>query len=152
MGEQQQHHSGKLRLGDIAPGLAYDTGGIVVTESHIVNFAGVSGDFFDVHMDDAFAREQGFAGRVAHGLLCLSLIDGLKNRADTRFAAVASLEWSYRFLAPVLAGDRIHARITVLETRPTSDGKRGVVKLDFAVMNQRGQRVQEGINTLLVQA
>ncbi len=152
MGEQQRHHPDKLRLGDIAPGLAYDTGGIVVTESHIVNFAGVSGDFFDVHMDDDFARRQGFAGRVAHGLLCLSLIDGLKNRAETRFAAVASLEWSYRFLAPVLAGDRIHARITVLETRPTRDGKRGVVKLDFAVLNQRGERVQEGVNTLLVEA
>ncbi len=63
--------NGKLRLADITPRMSFDTGAIVVTESHIVNFAGVSGDFFDVHMDDVFAREQGFPARVAHGLLCL---------------------------------------------------------------------------------
>ncbi len=69
-----------------------------------------------------------------------------------RFDAVATLEWQYKFLAPVLAGDRIFARIEVLETRPTRDGRRGVVRLAFAVLNQRGERVQEGVNTLLVMA
>jgi acyl dehydratase len=62
----------KLRLGDIQPGMEFLTPGLVVTETHIVNFAGLSGDFFDVHMDDEFARSVGFKARVAHGLLCLS--------------------------------------------------------------------------------
>lgn len=142
----------KLRLGDLPVGLSFDTGGIVVSESHIVGFAGISGDFFDLHMDDAYAREQGFSGRVAHGLLGLALVDGLKNRAEVRIAAIATVEWQYRFLAPVYVGDRIFARVTVLETRPTKDGRRGVVRLGFDVLKQDGTMVQQGVNTLLVHA
>lgn len=144
--------NGKLRLRDLAVGYTVDTPGIVVTESHIVGFAGIGGDFFDVHMDDVFARAQGFPGRVAHGLLGLALVDGLKNRAEIRFDAIASLEWQYRFLLPICAGDRIHARIEILEIRPTSNRQRGVVKLGFGVLHQDGRCVQEGVNTLLVHA
>lgn len=141
---------GGLRLRDVRAGLVFETPGIVVTEAHIVAYAGISGDFFGVHMDDVFARAQGFPGRVAHGLLGLALVDGLKNRAETRFDAIASLEWNYRFLAPVCAGDRIHARVEVLECRATSDGTRGVIRLGFDVLNQRGVCVQKGTNALLV--
>jgi len=56
---------------DAPIGLSFETGGMVVTESHIVQFAGLSGDLFDLHMDDEFARSLGFSGRVAHGLLGL---------------------------------------------------------------------------------
>ena len=101
-----------------------------MTESHIVAFAGMSGDFFDVHMDDEFAREQGFPGRIAHGLLGLCLVDGLKNRAEAQLQAVASLGWNeWSFKAPILAGDSIEATIRVAEMRLTSSGDRGVVQL-----------------------
>jgi acyl dehydratase len=142
----------KLRLPDIRPGLEYLTPGIVVTEAHIVNFAGLSGDFFDVHMDDEFARSVGFEGRVAHGLLCLALVDGLKNRSTVIFDAVASLEWTYRFRKPVLPGDRIQGRIRVVEVRPTGRPDRGIVRLSVEVVNQDGEVVQEGENTLMVMA
>jgi 3-hydroxybutyryl-CoA dehydratase len=145
-------HREGLRLRDVAAGLVFETPGIVVTEAHVVAYAGISGDFFGVHMDDQFARAQGFPGRVAHGLLGLALVDGLKNRAATRFDAIASLEWNYRFLAPICAGDRIHARVEVLACRATSDGKRGVIRLGFDVLNQRGDCVQKGTNALLVHA
>jgi len=140
----------KLRLADLHVGLTFDTNGIVVTETHIVNFAGISGDFYDLHMDDVYAREQGFSGRVAHGLLGLALVDGLKNRAEVRIAAIATLEWQYTFLAAVYVGDRIFARITVLDTRATKNPQRGIVRLDFQVLNQHGKVVQRGINTLMV--
>ena len=144
--------SAPLRLADLSPGLAWETAGLVVTEAHVVAFAGLSGDFFALHMDDQFAREQGFEGRVAHGLLGLALVDGLKNRAATQLDAIASLEWTWRFVAPVYPGDRLQGRLEVLEARPSSRPGRGVVKLGVAVLNQRGQRVQEGVNTLLVRA
>ncbi|WP_434034894.1 MaoC family dehydratase [Cupriavidus sp. a3] len=140
----------KLRLSDIKPGLRYVSPGIVVTESHIVNFAGLSGDFFDVHMDDAFARSVGFKARVAHGLLCLSLVDGLKNRSTLQFDAIASLEWTYRFRKPVYVGDRIEAHMRVLEARPTSNPSTGVVRLQLQVINQHGDIVQDGVNALMV--
>jgi len=137
---------------EIEPGLAFTTSGIVVTESHVVQFAGISGDFFDVHMDDDFARGVGFPGRVAHGLLCLAMVDGLKNRATTSFASVATLEWTYRFHKPVLLGDRIQGRIGVLDKRLTRRADRGIVRLQVEVRNQDDVLIQEGINVLMVRA
>ncbi|SAK90024.1 dehydratase [Caballeronia temeraria] len=144
--------SHSLLYDEIEPGLAFATSGIVVTESHVVQFAGISGDFFDVHMDDEFARGVGFPGRVAHGLLCLAMVDGLKNRAATQLAAVATLEWTYRFHKPVLIGDRIQGRIAVFDKRPTRRADRGIVRLQVEVRNQDGVLIQDGINVLMVRA
>ena len=139
-----------LRFEQVEPGLAYGTGGITVTEAHILGFAGLTGDFFDIHMDDDYARALGYPGRVAHGLLGLALCDGLKNRASVRFAAVVSLNWRWSFTGPILAGDRIAARITVLSKRPTRNPARGILTLGFELLNQRGEVVQKGENDLMV--
>jgi acyl dehydratase len=135
---------------DVAVGDRFATGGIVVTESLIQAFAGLSGDFFDLHVDDEFARSLGFPGRVAHGILGLALTDGLKNRADVRFRAVASLGWNWRFTGPILVNDRIHAEVAVAAKRETKRPDRGIVTLDFAVKNQKGEVVQQGTNELMV--
>lgn len=143
--------AGKYYYSDLSVGAYFRTGRIVVTETHIVNFAGISGDFFDVHMDDGFAREQGFPARIAHGLLGLCLIDGLKNRADVQLQAVASLGWKeWSFKAPIIAGDSIGAEISVKSMRMTSKGDRGIVELNFEVTNQNGTTVQSGTNALLM--
>lgn len=139
-----------LRYEQIEPGLAFETGGITVGEAHLLAFAGLTGDFFDIHMDDAYARELGYPGRVAHGLLGLALTDGLKNRAATRFAAIVSLGWRWRFTGPILIGDRLAARVTVLGKRMTRNPARGIVTLGFALRNQRDETVQEGENDLMV--
>jgi len=139
-----------LTFDEIGPGLVFETGGITVTEGHILAFAGLSGDFFDIHMDDEYARSLGYPGRVAHGILGLALCDGLKNRAETRFAAVVSLGWRWKFTGPILIGDRIQARVEVLSKRATRRPDRGIVTLGFALRNQRGETVQEGENDLRV--
>ena len=141
-----------LRYGQIAEDLAFETGGIVVTEAHIVAFAGLTGDFFDIHMDDSYAQALGYPGRVAHGLLGLALCDGLKNRAPVRFAAIVSLNWRWSFTGPILAGDRIAARIRVLGKRLTKNPARGIVTLGFELMNQKNEVVQKGENDLMVHA
>jgi 3-hydroxybutyryl-CoA dehydratase len=133
---------------DLQQGDWFETGHIVVTESHIVNFAGLSGDFFDVHMDDEFARSQGFPGRIAHGLLGLALADGLKNRASVRLMVAASLGWNWKFTGPILAGDRIGTRITVQEKRLSSKGQ-AILTLHLEVAQQEGRVVQKGETTLL---
>jgi acyl dehydratase len=135
---------------DCAVGDAFTTGGIVVTESLIQAFAGLSGDFFDLHMDDRFARDLGFKGRVAHGILGLALTDGLKNRAEHRFRAIASLGWNWKFSGAILIGDRIHAEVAVMAKRETKRPDRGIVTLAIRVKNQDGQVVQEGTNELMV--
>ena len=135
---------------DCAVGDAFTTGGIVVTESLIQAFAGLSGDFFDLHVDDRFARDLGFKGRVAHGILGLALTDGLKNRAEHRFRAIASLGWNWKFAGPIFVGDRIHAEVAVIGRRETKRPDRGIVTLAFKVKNQDGQVVQEGTNELMI--
>lgn len=135
---------------DVAVGDRFATGGIVVTEALIQAFAGLSGDFFDLHVDDQFARGLGFPGRVAHGLLGLALTDGLKNRAEHRFRAVASLGWNWKFTGAILVGDRICAEIEVTAKRETRRADRGIVTLAFEVNNQRGETVQRGTNDLMV--
>ena len=142
--------TGLLFYEDTALGLSFETGGIVVTESHVVQFAGLSGDFFPLHMDDDFARSLGFPGRVAHGLLGLILLDGLKNRAAHRFAAVASLSWEWNFRKPLFPGDRIYGVLRVAEKRLTSRGDRGILTLALELRNGSGQVLQEGKNLLLV--
>jgi acyl dehydratase len=143
-------HPGMNYFEDVAVGDHYSTGGIVVTEALIAAFAGLSGDFFDLHVDDEFARGLGFPGRVAHGILGLALTDGLKNRAEHRFHGVASLGWNWKFTGPILIGDRIQAEITVQGKRETRRTDRGILTLAFEVKNQRGEVVQQGTNELMV--
>ena len=74
---------GRLAYEDIAEDLAWETPGITVTESHIFAFAGLSGDFYEIHVDDDYARALGYPGRVAHGLLGLALAEsGSRNGAS----------------------------------------------------------------------
>ncbi len=139
---------GEYWFEDLREGDHFETGRIVVTAAHIVGFAGLSGDFFDVHMDDEFARSQGFPARVAHGLLGLALTDGLKNRSSVRIMAIASLGWNWRFRAPILAGDRIGATVRVAGTR-LSRKEQAILTLAFEVSKQDGTIVQDGETTLL---
>jgi acyl dehydratase len=135
---------------DVAVGDRWRTGGILVTESHVMGFAGLTGDFFDVHVDETFAKDLGFPGRIAHGLLGLAIVDGLKNRAPVRLRAVASLGWTWDFLKPLLIGDRIEAALVVDDLRVTKNPGRGIVTLGFTVTNQRGETVQAGQNKMMM--
>ncbi|WP_051328798.1 MaoC family dehydratase [Geminicoccus roseus] len=141
--------SGIYDFDQIEVGDHFHTSRITVTESHVVGFAGLSGDMFDVHMDDGFARAHGFAGRIAHGLLILSMADGLKNRAPVRIKGIASLGWNdWRFKKPVLINDTIRVTVTVAAKKPHRAPDRGIATLRFVVFNQHDEVVQEG-ETLL---
>ena len=141
---------GRLRFEEIAEGLEWETPGITVTEGQIMAFAGLSGDFYEIHVDDDYARALGYPGRVAHGILGLALADGLKNRSSVRLAAIVSLGWRWRFTGAILVGDRISADIRVISKRATRHGDRGIVTLDLVLNNQRGEVVQAGENDLMV--
>ena len=143
--------AGLVTYEDLNVGDYFYTGNIDITETHIVNFAGISGDFFDVHMDKEFARGKGFTDKIAHGLLILSLVDGLKNRAPVKLNAIASLGWEkWEFKAPVCAGESIFCKITIAAKRKTSRNDRGIAKLFFEVYNHERMLVQSGTNNLLI--
>lgn len=146
----RQLGAGEYGFDAVEVGDYYRTAGVTVTESHVVGFAGISGDLFDVHMDDEFARAAGFPGRIAHGLLGLAMADGLKTRCSVRLLGIATLGWNWSFKAPLLIGDRIQAELKVVAKRLTRRADRGIVTLAMKVVNQRQEIVQEGETQLLM--
>lgn len=140
---------GRYGFDAVAVGDVIETGRRTVTVDDIDAFAALSGDRFEIHMDDDAATRHGFPGRVAHGLLVLSMVDGLKNQADAQFQAIASLGWDWSFRRPVFVGDEIGVRIKVTDKRTVTKPDRGILTLSFNVTNQNGETVQEGTNMLL---
>lgn len=138
------HGADALNVGDWI-----DCGSRVVTTAMIDGFADLTGDRFEIHMSDAAAARHGFGARVAHGLLVLSVIDGLKNLAPAQIRARASMGWDWQFRAPVLAGDTIHVRLTIAGKAAARNNDQAVLTLEFDVTNQDGTAVQTGTNRLL---
>jgi 3-hydroxybutyryl-CoA dehydratase len=141
---------GRYQFEDVKIGDIIDIGSLNVSAQMIKDFANLTGDKFEIHMDTDAAQQHGFSGQVAHGLLVLGLVDGLKNQADAQFQALASLGWSWKFIKPVLAGDQIRATLQIIEKRPTKNPKTGILLLEFSVFNQNNILVQCGSNTLMV--
>jgi len=141
-----------LYFEDFVVGAVRETEARTVTEADIVQFCGVSGDFNPLHTDAVFAATTPYGGRVAHGLLTLSIATGLtQRRGELHGTAIAFLgmeEW--RFHAPVMPGDTIHVRETVLERSATSNPGRGVVKRRIEVVNQTEVVVQSGVWVTLI--
>jgi acyl dehydratase len=142
----------KRYFDEIEAGEEYVTPGITVTEHHVMGFAGLSMDFFELHTNEEFARKSQFGRRVAHGLLGLALADGLKNRSEFQVHAIASLGWTWEFTGPIFLDDTIQVRLRVAEKRASrTKPDRGIVVLALEVINQRGEVVQKGENRLLVE-
>jgi 3-hydroxybutyryl-CoA dehydratase len=122
-----------------------------ITVTDIVNFAGVSGDFAEVHLVDEAADENAlFPGRVAHGLLGLVIQNTLGVQAlPTAGLAFLGIDW--RFVAPIFPGDTVHVRIWAADKRPSrSRPGAGVVTFARELVNQRGEVVQQGTTSVLV--
>jgi oxepin-CoA hydrolase/3-oxo-5,6-dehydrosuberyl-CoA semialdehyde dehydrogenase len=116
-----------------------------VTEADIVNFAGVSGDYFYAHMDDIAARDSLFERRVAHGYFVLSAAAGLfVDPAPGPVLANYGLD-TLRFVKPVYPGDTIQATLTVKQktAKEKKEGQvlQGVVAWDVEVKNQSDELV-----------
>ncbi|GAA6735171.1 MaoC/PaaZ C-terminal domain-containing protein [Thermus oshimai] len=141
-----------LYFEDLQEGQVFPTPARTVTEADLVNFAGVSGDFNPIHTDAEYAKGSPFGARVAHGLLVLAMLTGLRQRTGIfEGTLIAWMEIrAYRFLRPVFIGDTIRGETEILEKRPTSKPDRGVVVQRVQVFNQRGEVVQEGELVTLV--
>jgi len=141
----------KRYFDEIEIGEEFETPGVTVTDWHVMQFAGVSMDFFELHTNEEFAKKTDYGKRVAHGLLGLAITDGLKNRSDFHIHAMASLHWSWDFTGPIFIDDTVTARMRVADKRASkSKPDRGVVTLDLELRNQRDEVVQKGSNRLMV--
>ncbi len=123
-----------------------------VTEADIVAFAGLSGDYNPLHVNEEYCKTTIFGTRIAHGPLVYAIAAGLLFQLhlyDDTLIAFLGFD-SLKFTKPVKPGDTIHARIKVLDRRETSHPERGVMKRQLQVLNQRGEVVQEGIQSFLL--
>jgi oxepin-CoA hydrolase/3-oxo-5,6-dehydrosuberyl-CoA semialdehyde dehydrogenase len=117
-----------------------------VSEADIVNFGGVSGDYFYMHFDEIAAKDTQFGKRIAHGYFVLSAAAGLfVSPAPGPVLANYGLD-NLRFVAPVAIGDTIRARLTckrkVDRNRTDDQGRgQGVVAWDVQVTNQNDELV-----------
>jgi len=125
--------------------------GRTITESDVVMFAGLSGDYNQLHTDAEFAASTQFGRRIAHGLLGLSVASGLASRLgfiEGTAEAFMSLEWKFR--RPIYIGDTIHVEVEVANTRAMPRAGGGIVDFNVDVVNQNGETVQKGQWRVLV--
>lgn len=140
-----------LYFDDVAMDQEWESLGRTITESDVVTFAGLSGDFNPIHVDHAHARSTPYGRPIAHGLLVLAVASGLGIHAPPmRTLAVLELrEWHFR--EPVFFGDTIRVITRVAEKIEKARGRRGEIVWSRRVLNQEGKTVLEGSTRTLVE-
>ena len=134
-----------LYFEDFEEGRDYVTRARTITEADVVAFAGLSGDYNQLHTDAEAMKASPFGERIAHGMLVSSIATGLQSQMGWfEGTTVALLEVLFRFKAPVKFGDTVHLVIAVKEKRETSKPDRGILIVNANVVNQHGETVIEG--------
>lgn len=140
----------KLFWEDLEVGAEHQSTARTMTEADIVNFAGLSGDFNNMHIDEEFAKKTVFGTRVAHGVLTLSISTGLWFTMP-RLSTVAFMgieEW--RFSGAVKPGDTIHITRKLIEKKEHKRPNMGFFIFEVNVHNQNDEIVQKGKWVILV--
>jgi 3-hydroxybutyryl-CoA dehydratase len=134
----------QLRIGD-----RWKTRARTITETDVINFAGLTGDYDPLHVDREFAKQTPFGQPIAHGLLGLSFVAGL----GSHFPAVQTVAFvsiqNWQFLLPAFIGDTVHAVIEITHLKDSSR-RRGTVLWRRQLVNQKGEVVQQGTFETLV--
>lgn len=145
MSEPQSRPRG-MYFEEFSVGQRIITAGRTITESDIVSFAGLSGDYNQIHTDSVYATQSPFGQRVAHGLLGLSIASGLVVQTGMMEGTILAFreidEW--KFIQPVYIGDTIHVEVEVLETRDLRRLGGGAIVISLDVRKQSGEIVMKG--------
>jgi acyl dehydratase len=149
-----RHRSTGLSYADLEVGLVFRSPGRTITDADLVGFAGLTGDFSELHTSDVYARASQFGRRVAHGMLGLAYAHGLMwaRTGELRETAIAFLginEW--KFLNPIFVGDTIFVNYEISELRDSkSKPTQAIAIFDVSVVDQNDRVVQQGKKALLL--
>src|SRR5512138_1997056 len=125
--------------------------GRTITEADIVNFAGLAGDYTQIHTNAEFAQQSIFGKRVAHGILLMAIASGLLAQLGfIEGTVLAFRELTWKFSLPAFIGDTIHVEAAVTGLKPMKRLGGGAVTFKLQVINQDGKIVQDGQWVLLV--
>ncbi len=123
-----------------------------VGEDAINTFAGLTGDYNQIHTDAEFAKAAPFGQRIAHGLLGMSIGVGLIMRTGMLEGTVLAFreieEW--KFVKPVFIGDTIHAVLVIKETKALPRIGGGALIAEVEIRNQKEEVLQKGTLNLLM--
>lgn len=132
-------------------GQSFQTPRRTIIDADIMQFAGLTGDFNPLHVDDVFAEASDFGARIAHGPMLVGMSFGLASRAGLFDGTVLGLlDLNWRFSGPVRPGDTVGVVATVTDKKSSRKPDRGVVDFQFDVVNQRGETVQIGNAKILM--
>lgn len=127
---------------DLVAGDVVRTAGMTITDAHLVQWAGLTGDLVSLHLDETYAAATPFGQRIAHGPLTMSLGLGLMTQTGYFSNVIAWLGLDeVRALAPVFIGDTIHVDATIAMARETKKPNQGIWKIDYSVLKQDGSTV-----------
>ena len=135
---------------DIEVGQKWTSGSRTITESDIVSFAAMTGDWNPLHVDDEFAKVTSFGQRIAHGLLGLSWVAGLGSlHPNPKTLAFCSIR-NWEFLRPLMIGDTVHV-VTMVVEKNAAGRRAGRIIWQRQLINQRGEVTQQGSFETLVE-
>lgn len=109
-----------------------------ISETDVYLFAGITGDINPAHLNEEYAKNTFFKGRIAHGMLSAGLISAVLG-FHMPGAGTIYLSQTLNFLAPVRIGDTVTAKGVVVEKLP-----KGRVKIETVCTNQDGVVVTKG--------
>ena len=132
-------------------GQTMTTRGRTITESDIVQFGSLTGDFNPMHFDAEYMKTHMIGQRIAHGMLTISYAVGQAYQLGFMEGTVLAFRaLEMKFSQPVFIGDTIHVEIKVAETKPAERLGGGIVTFDVKIVNQDGKSVQKGTWTVLM--
>lgn len=148
----------KPRLGyryeDLYVGMRFRSPGRTITDADLVGFAGLTGDYSELHTSEVYAQSSQFGRKVAHGMLGLAYAHGLMwaRTGELRETAIAFLGIDgWKFLGPIFVGDTIFVDYELAELRDSrSRPTQAIATFEIKVVKQDGSTVQQGRKALLV--
>ena len=138
---------------DWVVGEEYSTPGRTMTETDVVMFAAMTGDYNELHTSEEFGKNTQFGKRIAHGLLGLAVSHGLLFRLGSlEGTAIAFLGLeSWKFEAPLFIGETIRVKVKLAEKKESkSKPDRGVIKLFLQIIKQDDTVIQSGYKNIMI--
>lgn len=136
---------------DFEIGDTVTTNGRTITDADQANYAGLSGNFDPIHLNEERMADSQFGERLVYGYLVLNVLEGLKVQTGIVENVVAFYGIDEaRFVAPVLIGDTIHGELTVLDLEE-QDEDSGILVLEEKAINQDGEEVLVATTRTLIE-
>ena len=142
---------GGLYFEEFHQGMRIETASRTISEADLGNFAGISGDFTALHMDEETSKKGPFRRRIAHGMLIQSIATGLAIQTRVFEGTIAALVgMDIRWKTPVFPGDTVTLNLVVKGVDPEPSKRSGEIVLDCQVVNQEGVVCVQGDWTVLI--